>query len=152
MTYSDWKWIADELFVYLRDAIGTTSDAQFKITDAKIETRKLAFLGEIAEARLVLMPVDETRQIVSTQLDDVGYGVAVVIAQPSNRSTTTEIDRICYWRERAIDAISERRLVESGVWRVAIEPRVVLDESAFRNMVDVTSFIARCYKRKASRS
>lgn len=152
MTYSDWKRIADELFVYLRDAIGTTSSAQFKITDAKIETRKLAFLGEITEARLVLMPVDETRQIVSTTKDDVGYGVAVVIAQPSNRNTTTEIDRIAYWRETAIDSISERRLRESDVWRVAIEPRVVLDESAFRNMVDVTSFVARCYKRKASRS
>jgi len=151
-SYSDWKQIADELFVYLRDAIGTSSDAQYKIADAAIETRKVAFVGEISAARLVLMPVDETRSVVTVTQDDVGYGVGIVIAQPANRDTTTSMDQILYWRQKAIDAISERRLSESGVWRVAIEPRIVLDESAFRNMCDVTSFVARCYKRKASRS
>lgn len=156
-SYSDWKRIADELFVHLRDAIGTTSDAQFKITDALIETKKFPVFGEVTDARLVLLPVDDVRQSITTTQDDVGYGVGIIIAQKSNRDigerdSTTAFDRILYWRERAIDAISERRLNESGVWRVAIEPRVVVDESAFRNMCDMTSFVARCYKRKAIRS
>jgi hypothetical protein len=153
MTYSAWMAIATQIQSLLQAAIGTSSSADYKITDAKMMIRKNPWnVTEETGPGIFIVPVEDTRTLATTRRDDVGYGVGILIFQKTDRNnkSETQLDQLTYWRQKAMDALREIRINSAGVWRVAIEPRIVLDENAFRNQYDMTSFTARCFAREGS--
>lgn len=104
--------------------------------------------GNLAAPGVLIVPVDETNTAVTNKRDDVGHGVGIIIFQAGNRDTTsTNLDRLSVWRDAAKTALRAKRILAADCHMIDIEPRVVVDEAAFQNQYDVTSFVARCHVR-----
>lgn len=104
--------------------------------------------GNLTAPGVLLVPVDETNNPVTNRRDDVGHGVGVIIFQAGNREqTATKLDNLNAWRDAAKTALRMKRILAADCHMIDIEPRVVVDEAAFQNQYDVTSFVARCHVR-----
>lgn len=130
--------------------IGTDSGATHEIVTAHIVIAKLPWIE--ADSQLpgvVLTPVPEIEKPATNASDDIGYGVQVTIAQPSNRNLTSDADRMFYWRETIMGLFRHKRV--SGVsasYNTLIEPKPVIDPAAFSNLFDATAFVVRVWTRK----
>ena len=87
---------------------------------------------------------------------DQGFGVGVSIIQKNSGGNLTEnIDRINEWKEDAIFALADKRLLDSGSTERAyldqIEPGSNLETGEFLAGFDVAGFTARCFVRRTNK-
>lgn len=148
--YGNWLPIARALRTQLVAALGTASGASYTILDANFKIRKRPRYSEVTVPMCFIFLVDDTRAFATVTQDDVGYGIGIAFVKPTNQDNASEvdIDTVDYWRRVAITTLGEQRIDSVGVFRIVIEPRSVIDEGAFRNMVDVSSFVARAFRRE----
>lgn len=150
MAASDTQTILEAMQTVIVAGVGTGSGATHEITSAKIVIAKLPWVENDGNLPgIILTPVPEQEKPATNASDDIGYGVQVTIAQTSNRDLTANADRAYYWRETIMGLFRQKRL--SGVsnsYIATIEPKPVIDPTAFSNLFDATAFVVRVWTRK----
>lgn len=110
--------------------------------------RKQPWNRGVTHPAVFYFPATDTVLDATNASDDYGVGVAITLTQASNRSLTSNEDRLHLWRESVMQAFHNKRL--SGVSQVyicKIEPRAIHLPAAFAQQYDATSFIVRAYAR-----
>ena len=69
--------------------------------DMEVEVRKLEWDGIFAHAGISIIPIKEVEGSGTTEREQIGYGIMVVMNIGTSRGITENIDIITYWR-RAI--------------------------------------------------
>lgn len=149
MSQSDWKKCADGVKALL-DAVFPSIDINgfdVIVADAIVIRRKARVWDGMTLPGIILSPMDEIERIATVKRNDRGHGVGVVFVQAANRAELTGLDPLQYWRNIAKDTLLNQRIDSARIHRIDNEPRQVVDDSAFSNMYDVTSFTARCWVR-----
>lgn len=144
----------DALVTQIKGAIGTSSAASSKITDAQIVYAKhpLARSHEAALPACVVSPVPETMGRGTNASYDVNYSARVTLIQSSNGDLTANSDRLLYWRQVLLDLFADRRLTGySAASILTIEPGSPFSPAAWRDNVDVSSFVVRAAVRRTNR-
>ena len=140
--------ILDAMETALEAAIGAGSGATHEIATADFVQRKFPWDVGASLPGVFLSPVPELEKDATNASDDIGHGVQVTVAQTGNRSLTSNMDRLFYWREQAMGVFRNKRLSGvSDVYQCKIEPRPIIDPAAFAGQVDATAFVVRCWAR-----
>jgi hypothetical protein len=141
--------ILDAMETALKAAIGTGSGATHEIATANFAQKKFPWKLNTALPGLFLSPVPELEKNATNVSDDIGHGVQVTIAQVGNQDLESNMDRLFFWREKAMRVFRNR--VPDGmpadVYKCEIEPRPIVDPAAFVGQVDATAFVVRCWAR-----
>jgi hypothetical protein len=84
--------------------------------------------------------------------DDTGYAVLIVASRASNQELPIAADdQLLAWRNSIAKEFREKRITGitgADFYRVAVEPGPVIDDTAFKGMIDSTAVILRCFARE----
>ena len=144
MADSKWMTLAERIEAILKAAMGTSSSALHTIADANFFIRKFPWNTGASHPGVFLVPVPERITPYTNASDKWAYGVQVIITQATNRSLTTDHDRMHYWRELAMAQFLSQRINGLSQYFVTVEPAAVIDPVAFGAGYDATAFVLRC--------
>lgn len=121
-------------------------------TDRTVQLCKVPWAVGATHPGIFLCPVPETITDATNRQDDYGWGVAVYLTTASNRDSratggVSELDGICYDRERMIRLCHNKIVVDTPRLRGVVEPGQVIDPAAFQLNYDVSAFVVRGVER-----
>lgn len=145
---SRWGQCADGVKSLVGAALAAL-DAPNSIAESAVVIREVPWQTDgLTAPGVILVPVPETNTPATNTRDDEGHGVGVIIFAKSDRNTATS-DPLHLWRDTAKEALRNKRINDANVHKIDIEPRAVIDASAFGTHYSITSFTARCFIRTA---
>lgn len=146
MSNSRWHKAAEGVQALLQTALSGLASPDNLATNRIVIKERPNRLESDPKEGVFLFPVDETATPATHIQDDEGHGVGVVIFRISNQSPSVD-DRLHYWADTAKQAARLKRIASADVHRTEIEPRALLDPSAFGQNYNIASFTVRCFIR-----
>ena len=126
------------------------------ISDDDVRVRKLPYGRgfDVDKPLIAVCPINEEFNLGATnERDDIGYGVAIVMLQPSNQDLESHIDRILQWRESirksfSCDNVNDLTGAPDSLYVVRLMPGAVFDKAAFDNQFDQSVLVLRLTSRE----
>lgn len=142
---SRWNTVKTAIVTTIQGRIGTSSGHPAgEVPSSQFYTAKVPWIKQIAGVTfpcVLIVPVTERRNTVTNDSIDIAHVVQVSICQASNRSVTSNQDRIQEWAEDAADDFQDQRLTSATDYHCTVEPREIFDIRSFLGNLDVVSFV-----------